>query len=155
MNILILGAAGFIGTNLTIALAQDPDNVLTLVDTDLAYFAAVEKLSLPNVKFAQSPLCPGADLAPLLQGQDLVYHLVSTTVPGTSNRRIPEELKANVVFTAELLDTCVETGVQRVVFISSGGTVYGKAGSCPLTEDMPTEPISSYGLQKQIGRAHV
>lgn len=148
MNIVILGAAGFIGTNLTLALAQDADNRLTLVDVNRQYFQPVEKMQLSNVSFVESGLKPGTDFAPLLQGQDVVYHLVSTTVPGTSNRQIPEEIKANVVFTAELLDACVEAGIKRVIFVSSGGTVYGKAGVCPLTEDMPTEPISSYGLQK-------
>lgn len=148
MNIVILGAAGFIGTNLTLALAQDADNRLTLVDVNRQYFQPVEKMQLSNVSIVESALNPGVDFAPLLRGQDVVYHLVSTTVPGTSNRQIPEEIKANVVFTAELLDACVEAGVKRVIFVSSGGTVYGKAGVCPLTEDMPTEPISSYGLQK-------
>ena len=61
---------------------------------------------------------------------------------------IATELIANVVMTAKMLDACVKTGVQKVVFISSGGTVYGKEGACPLKEDMLTNPISSYGIQK-------
>ena len=54
----------------------------------------------------------------------------------------------NIVVTSKLLDACVRTGVSKVVFISSGGTVYGKDVDCPIKENAETNPISSYGLQK-------
>ena len=53
-----------------------------------------------------------------------------------------------MIFSANLFEACVKCGVKKVVFISSGGTVYGKEADCPLTEDTPTNPISSYGVQK-------
>lgn len=146
MNIMLLGAAGFIGTNLALKLLQDPDNRITLADVNKAYFAPV--VCREGVTLVETPLTEETDFAALLAGQDVVYHLVSTTVPTTSNRQVAQELTANVVMTARLLDGCVEAGVKRVIFLSSGGTVYGKQTGCPLTEDMPTDPISSYGVQK-------
>lgn len=146
MNILLLGAAGFIGTNLALKLCQNPDNRLTLVDVNKAYFpSAVTQM---DVSIVESPLNQETDFDRLFPGQEVVYHLVSTTVPTTANQQIADELTANVVMTARLLDACVRCNVKKVVFISSGGTVYGKETACPLSEDTATNPISSYGVQK-------
>ena len=146
MNILLLGAAGFIGTNLALKLLEDPRNQLTLADTNRDYF--LPAVLRPGVTVLESPMDENTDFSPLVKGQDVVYHLVSTTVPTTSNRQVAQELRANVVMTSQLLEACVEQGVKRVIFLSSGGTVYGKAVACPLAEDTPTDPISSYGVQK-------
>lgn len=146
MNILLLGAAGFIGTNLTLKLLEDPNNKITLVDVNKDYF--LPAICESNAAIAESAIGAETDFASLLCGQDVVYHLVSTTVPTTSNQQVASELTANVVMTARLLDACVSCGVQKVIFLSSGGTVYGKESRCPLKEDTATYPISSYGIQK-------
>lgn len=148
MNIIIFGAAGFIGTNLIITLAKNSDNKIIAVDRSRLYFEAIEKKKLTNVSLVESSFEMDQTYGELLANQDIVYHLVSTTVPTTSNQHIAEELKANVIFSANLLETCVKSSVKKVVFISSGGTVYGKEASCPLPEDTPTNPITSYGVQK-------
>lgn len=146
MNITLLGAAGFIGTNLTLSLCQDPLNRITLVDTDRSYFNPV--VLQQNVSVIDTAINVNTDFISLLADQDVLYHLVSTTVPTTSNQQIADELTANVVMTARLLDACVQCGVKKVIFLSSGGTVYGNETACPLSEDTPTNPISSYGIQK-------
>ena len=147
MKIIVLGAAGFIGTNLAIKLAENKENEITLVDKNKDFFGYVRKLSL-KANIIESDFSEKTDFDSLLSGQEIVYHLVSSTVPTTSNQHIVEELKANVIATACMLDACVRTGVGKVVFISSGGTVYGKEADCPLKENTATNPISSYGVQK-------
>ncbi|MFA1015974.1 epimerase [Dubosiella newyorkensis] len=147
MNILILGAAGFIGTNLTIKLAENKDDQITLVDKKMSYFSKIKKFNFSNVKFKESSLDENMDFS-ILKGQDIIYHLVSTNTPSTSNQHISQDIQANVLFTSNLLDSCVENEVKKVVFISSGGTVYGRENKCPLSENTPTNPISSYGVQK-------
>ena len=148
MNILLLGAAGFIGTNLTIELAKYKENKITVVDKDKKFFKPINGLHLNNVHIAESSLSEGMDFDSIIQGQDILYHLVSTTVPTTSNRHISQELLSNVVFSSELFEACVRCGIKKVIFISSGGTVYGRESDCPLKEKTPTNPISSYGVQK-------
>lgn len=148
MNIIILGAAGFIGTNLTIQLAKDNQNKILLADKKREFFKHIEAMNLDNVNFTETDFDLSSDMYKLLEGQDIVYHLVSSTVPTTSNQHISQELMENVVFSSNLLDACVRSGVKKVIFISSGGTVYGKEATCPLSEEMPTKPISSYGIQK-------
>lgn len=144
-RICIIGAAGFIGTNLSIELKKNKFNKITLVDRNLDYFASDVKGE--NVELKQA-LLDCEDGFGYLENQDTLYHLVSTIVPTTSNKHIAQEIQDNVIFSARLLDACVHYGVKKVIFISSGGTVYGKEIRCPLSEDIPLKPISSYGLQK-------
>ncbi len=148
MRIVILGAAGFIGTNLIIELAKNKENEITVVDRDRLYFKTIEDLKISNLRVVESDLSMDTDYESLVVGQDLVYHLISTTVPTTSNQHISEELKANVILSANLFEACVKQCVKKVAFISSGGTVYGKESKCPLNEKTPTNPITSYGIQK-------
>ena len=126
MNIMLLGAAGFIGTNLVIDLAKNSQNTITVVDREKAYFSHIINLGFENVKMIQSSLTAESDFEALVSGQDIIYHLISTTVPTTSNRMISQELEANVILSSNLFEACVHQGIQKVVFISSGGTVYGK-----------------------------
>jgi len=148
MKNLLLGAAGFIGTNLAIELAKNPKNELTLVDRNKDYFKTIVKMNIGNINVMESNLTFDMDFDSILKGQDVVYHLVSTTVPTTSNQHISQELVSNVIFSANLFEACIRCGVKKVVFISSGGTVYGKESDCPLKEKTATNPISSYGVQK-------
>lgn len=148
MNIVILGAAGFIGTNLLIELAKNSENCITAVDKNLIYFSHLKNLNLVNVLFKESSLGVDSDYDSLVSGADIVYHLISTTVPTTSNQHITQELQSNVILSSNLFEACVRKKVKKVVFISSGGTVYGKEHNCPLNEDSPTNPITAYGIQK-------
>lgn len=147
MKTLILGAAGFIGTNLTLCLRDNPENELALVDKNKSYFIPTLQKDR-SLQIMESTFDDTTDFDTLLQGQEIVYHLVSTTVPTTSNQHISQELQANVIFSSNLFEACVRNKVKKVVFISSGGTVYGREADCPLKEKTATNPISSYGIQK-------
>lgn len=147
MNILILGAGGFIGTNLAIMLAKNNNNNITLVDKKYEYLNNVTGMQLKNISVIESSFDKNMKYH-ILDNQDVVYHLVSTNVPATSNQHISQDIESNVLFSSKLFDACVKYCVKKVVFISSGGTVYGKEASCPLSEEASTNPISSYGVQK-------
>lgn len=148
MKHLILGAAGFIGTNLAIQLSKQEDVDLILVDQKKEYFKKLEELQLRNTELRIQPFSNNMDFDSLLAGVDVLYHLVSTSIPANSNQQVPQELMSNVVFTSLLLEACVRHKISKIVFISSGGTVYGKEACCPLNEETPTYPINSYGVQK-------
>jgi UDP-glucose 4-epimerase len=84
----------------------------------------------------------------LLDSIDTVYHLVSTTIPSTSNEDPVFDLTSNVVTTIRFLEAIRDAGVARTIFVSSGGTVYGVPRTIPIPEDHPTDPISGYGIHK-------
>ncbi|WP_413537683.1 NAD-dependent epimerase/dehydratase family protein [Enterococcus malodoratus] len=146
MRIIIFGAAGFIGTNLSLFLINQ-DIELTLVDRSKELFKK-NILESKNVDIIESEFNLTTDFDSLLKNQDMVFHLISTTVPTTSNQHISEELISNVVTTSKLLESCVRSNIKKFIFLSSGGTVYGADCSCPIKEEDCTNPITAYGIQK-------
>lgn len=148
MNILILGAAGFIGTNLVIELLKDSQNRLTLVDEKPEYFAAYPAEAAGRVSFKYTLFNEATDFEGILQGQDIIYHLISTNNPTSSNKNIEKEITDNIIISVKLLEACVSNHIKKIIFISSGGTVYGNTTMCPIQEDTQTNPITTYGIQK-------
>ena len=145
MKIALIGGAGFIGTNLAIHLSKTDE--VTVIDREEEYFTTLKAMNLP-ISYIAAPFDMTANFDTQVAGQDVVYHLASTVIPGNSNQDIGAELEANVIVTCKLLDACVRQNVKKVVFISSGGAIYGKKGICPIKEDTVTYPITSYGVQK-------
>ena len=109
---------------------------------------SIKKFGLKNVKFVERHFNDKERYDDLMENVDIVYHLVSSSTPTTSNQNIAEEIRNNLIFTANLLEDCKNTNIKRVIFISSGGTVYGKEINCPIKESAQTNPINSYGFQK-------
>jgi len=87
-------------------------------------------------------------MAEALQDIEVVYHLISTTVPGTSNLNPVADISDNLIATVVLLEQMAKVGVKRIVYLSSGGTVYGNPINLPIAEDHPLHPICSYGVVK-------
>jgi UDP-glucose 4-epimerase len=125
---LVLGGAGFIGSH--------------LVDGLKAAGHEVRVFDRP-----QEFLDP-VDLERALPGAELVFHLISTTVPKNSNENPALDIESNIAGTARLLELLRKHPPRRLVFISSGGTVYGVPRVTPIRESHPTDPISSYGIHK-------
>ena len=143
MRALVLGGSGFIGSHLVDALLARGLKV-RVCDRASERFRPTP----PQVDFRQSSLDDGATLAEALQDVDIVYHLVSTTVPSTSNLDPVADINGNLIGTVRLLELMRETGVKRMVYLSSGGTVYGIPQDDPVPETHPERPITSYGIVK-------
>jgi UDP-glucose 4-epimerase len=79
---------------------------------------------------------------------DYVFHFVGTTLPKTSTDNPVYDVESNIVATLKLLEAAVKHRVRKVIFSSSGGTVYGVPHSIPISEDHPTNPTCSYGITK-------
>lgn len=83
-----------------------------------------------------------------LSGATHVIHLISTTLPKSSNDNMVFDIQSNVVSTIRILDLCVKYRCRKILFMSSGGTVYGIPRVLPITEEHPTNPVCSYGISK-------
>ncbi|MDR5786614.1 NAD-dependent epimerase/dehydratase family protein [Caballeronia sp. LP003] len=90
----------------------------------------------------------GERLTEALAGVEVVYHLISTTIPSTSDDDPVFDVTSNLVGTLRLLEAMNTAGVCRIVFLSSGGTVYGNPHRLPVSETVPLRPICSYGVVK-------
>ena len=143
---LVLGGAGFIGSHLAEALLQAGHRVRIFDRPHLDRLPDFLRRREFEV-FTGDFLNPRA-LTPALEGSEIVFHLVSTTLPKTSNDNPVYDVESNVVGSLRLLELCRSQGVRKVVFASSGGTVYGVPRSVPIDESHPTDPICSYGIHK-------
>lgn len=143
MRCLIVGGNGFIGGHLVWRLVEE-GNEVRVYDRGSPRFRPAPK----EARYTEGDLGNYGLLREAVEGMEVVYHLVSTTLPKTSNDDPVYDVRSNLVDTLQLLEACVDAGVRKVVFASSGGTVYGPPQSTPITEDHPTDPISSYGITK-------
>ncbi|MGH9136073.1 MAG: NAD-dependent epimerase/dehydratase family protein [Acidimicrobiales bacterium] len=153
MRTVVTGAAGFIGSTLTEALAARGDRVVA-VDCFTPYYdpgmkrsnlAALSSSPRVDVVDADLRVC---DVAPLLEGADVVFHLAAQ--PGVRQswaRGFADYSAHNILATQRLLEGAVSAGSPRLVLASSS-SVYGNAADIPTHEDVVPRPRSPYGVTK-------
>ena len=83
-----------------------------------------------------------------MEGNEFIFHLVSGSLPESSNRDPAADVTANILPTLHLLEVCRVSEVRKVIFASSGGTVYGVPSQVPIPETATTDPIAAYGISK-------
>jgi UDP-glucose 4-epimerase len=143
-----LGARGFIGSHLTDALLAAGAQVRAFDRPGIQTVKGVVEDRRPGLTTLEGDLVSTKDIEAALEGVDVCYHLVSTTLPRSSNLDPAYDIETNLLGTLRLLDTAVRQKVKRIVFTSSGGTVYGSPRRVPIGEDHPTDPACSYGIMK-------
>jgi UDP-glucose 4-epimerase len=140
VNILVLGGHGFIGSHIVDNLIQYGNHV--------RIFARQKSDYSCNAEWFQGDFLDTGKLSEALVGMDLVIHCVSSTVPSTSAVDPVYDIKTNLIGTVQLLRIMSVQGVHRLIYFSSGGTVYGNPDIIPVPEEAPLRPISSYGSTK-------
>jgi UDP-glucose 4-epimerase len=143
MNILVLGGNGFIGSHLVDKLLKEGYTVRVFDKNQEHYRPA-----LPGVDYHSGEFGNRGLLAAALKDIDVVVHLISTTLPKTSNDDPVFDVQSNVIETLFLLEQCIAQRVKKIIFTSSGGTVYGIPQAVPVCEENQTNPICSYGISK-------
>jgi UDP-glucose 4-epimerase len=147
MRLLVLGGDGFIGSHLVDALVRSGHSVRSFDRPGIARRPG-EEGSSQDLERIEGEFTAEGDIARAVKGCDIVFHLVSTTLPSTSNLDPAFDVESNVIGSLRLLDHALSSGAKRVIFVSSGGTVYGIPTLVPIPEDHPTNPICSYGITK-------
>lgn len=138
---VVLGAGGFIGTNLCRMLARNGVSV-----TGFGRRSSIEQLAIHD--WIEGDFADTVALARVLSGADVVVHLLGGSNPALSNNDPAAELRRALDESLGLIAAALEAGIGRLVFVSSGGAVYGSQHTIPITEDAPTNPISAYGVAK-------
>ena len=142
---LLLGGSGFLGSHVLEALLEHGYAVRVFTRRS----DGVPLADRPDVEYMAGDFGNRGDLTAALEGCEIVFHLVATTVPKTSNDDPVHDLESNLLSTVRFLDLARQHRIRKVVFASSGGTVYGEPETIPIPEHHPTRPICSYGIHKR------
>jgi UDP-glucose 4-epimerase len=139
---VVLGGGGFIGTNLCRRLLASGHRVRAFGRH--CHFPD----DLRGVEWYQGDFSDPDSVAAAIETFDIVFHLVHSAMPQAANLAMATDVQHNIVPSITLLELCSKLGVKRVIFSSSGGTVYGRPRQVPTPELAPTEPICAYGISK-------
>ena len=123
MRCLILGGGGFIGSFLADRLLILGHAVRIFERPRVLPYRALGREE--RVEWLAGDFQSAADVEAAVEDCNVVFHLVSTTLPKNSNDDPIYDVETNLVGTLRLLAAAVRCAVKKVVFISSGGTVYG------------------------------
>lgn len=142
---LVLGANGFIGSHLVDELVAQGFYIKAL--DHFSQSAQFNKHD--NTEIIKGDIYDDVTMARLLEGVDFVIHSFSATTPFTADADPYSDISLNVLRNIQLFEKSVEAGVKKVVFISSGGAVYGRvAEQNDISELATPSPVSPYGIGK-------
>ncbi len=142
-NCCVIGGTGFIGSHV-IRVLLERKRKITVIDRN-----PVPPKNFPEeVHYLAGDYSDYNFLMKTLQGADEIINLAYSTVPKTSFEDPIQDIISNLPATVRLFQAASILAVKKVILVSSGGTVYGKALKLPITEDHPTNPISPYGITK-------
>jgi len=147
ISILLLGGAGFIGSNLSQLLSNQNCNI-TVVDQ----FAVENQTENENITFIQGNITDSNFVGALFRKTrfDVVIHLVSSLIPSSNYSDFNSSRDLNTFSFFELLRNMEENKVKKIIFFSSGGTVYGNNKNSSINEENRLLPENYYGFSKLI-----
>jgi UDP-glucose 4-epimerase len=143
---LVLGGAGFIGSHLVESLLKKGHHVTVFdkigIKTDNL------KNVISDIELIEGDFLDEHYLEILPKNMDYIFHLISTTIPATSNLNPVYDVQSNLAPSVKLIEESVKNKIKKFIFISSGGTIYGIPEKTPIPESHEKKPINSYAITK-------
>lgn len=159
MKTLVTGGAGFIGSHLCDALLGRGDEVTILDDLSSGSLENLSAALSNGAELIEGDIRDKAlvDETVIAVNPSTIFHLAAQ---GEVRRSIDEpafDASVNVVGTVNLIDAGRAAGLDRFVFASTGGAIYGEGSriDLPAVEDSPLEPLCPYGLSKMAGEKYL
>jgi UDP-glucose 4-epimerase len=149
-QVVVLGGTGFIGSAVTRKLVDDGSEV-----TVVARRAPTGVDLPPGARVLQRDAADPAIYDEVLDGASAVVYAVGCLFPGESNADPLADIHGSLTPLIQLLEALRQRPEVPMVFLSSGGTVYGNPKTMPVTEDHPTDPTTSYGILKLAAEKYV
>lgn len=146
-KVVVTGGAGFIGSHLVDALVEQGFDVHAI---DNHAGAIREDRINKSATYHDLDILDTGKIAPIVAGAAYVFHEAALPRVQFSIEHPIETFRVNVDGTVSILKAAHEGGVQRVIYAASS-SAYGDQATLPLSEDLPAQPKSPYGLQKYIG----
>jgi UDP-glucose 4-epimerase len=144
-TVAVLGGGGFIGSWVTDHLLSEGYTVRVFERPGILPY---RNFNAQRAEWIMGDISRIDKIQQAIDGACAVVHLVSTTLPKTSNDDPVYDVESNLVPTLNLLRAMVDQHIPKIIFISSGGTIYGTPQYIPIEESHPTNPLVSYGIVK-------
>jgi UDP-glucose 4-epimerase len=151
VKILVTGGAGFIGSHVVDAYVAGGHEVVVVDDLSTGHR---ENLN-PKARFHQLDVCDPQMVQLIRDERPAVLNLHAAQMD--VRRSVADPLfdaRVNILGTINLLEGARRANVRRVIFVSSGGAVYGEQERFPAPESHPTNPVSPYGVSKRAGELY-
>ncbi len=144
---LVVGGSGFLGLNWLSYLQQHD------ADSEVVVFAQERPEGVtfpPFVTFVVGDYADAQALDDLFSTHrfDRVFHFASSIIPAISSENIRQDIESNLLPTIGLMEMMKKHQVSKLLYLSTGGAVYGNVTEEKVKEDYPCKPISSYGIIK-------
>lgn len=146
MKILVLGGDGFLGSHF-VDQAVGLGYEVTVFDRFSYNVSKNLEHHRGKVRFVSGEFANRAEVANILENQDVVYHFISATNPITSWNDPFIEIEENLRYSIQLFELAAAHSVRKIVFSSSGGTIYGRQCG-PTNEKSLSIPFSPHGICK-------
>jgi UDP-arabinose 4-epimerase len=142
--VLVVGGAGYIGSHAARALRRHGHTVLIYDNLSTGYARLANGFELITAEIADT-----GKLTAALKRVDAVMHFAAHAYVGESVENPRKYFRNNVEAGLALLNTCVDSGVKKLIF-SSTCAVYGVPVKIPITEENPRQPVNPYGVTKLV-----
>jgi len=154
---LVVGGNGFIGSHLSERLLREGYEVAVLD----RFKSGVNNLKeiRGQIEIFRGSYLDQELLRTAMKGMDYVFHYASSTTPATSIADPDYEIESNLLGSVRLLQIARDEGVKKVIFPSSGGTIYGEPKRLPVREEdcaLPSNPyaISKWAVERYLHHFH-
>ena len=145
MNMLVTGGAGFIGSHIVDQFVGEGHRVSVIDDLSTGKRKQVHR----NAVFYKLNVCdPRIERVFLKERPVVIVHMAAQMNVRKSTEDPVFDAEVNIIGTLRLLKLAVRHGARKILFASSGGTVYGEQEAFPASEAHPTRPLSPYGVSK-------
>jgi len=159
MKCLVTGGAGFIGSNLVDGLLARGDEVTVVDDLSTGRLVNLEPALAADAELVELDIRDGAALAALAAERDAetIFHLAAQIDVRKSLEDPAFDAAVNVGGTANVLEAARAADSERVVFVSTGGAIYGEGEGqrLPLDESAAIAPMSAYGQSKYAAEGYL
>ena len=143
---LVFGGGGFLGSHIARGLIEKGYNV-RVFDSFPAGMANLEIIR-DRLEIIKGDFLNEQDVSNALEDVDYLFHYISTTVPATAKKDPVYDIESNVIGAVKLFQQALNYKIKKVIFPSSGGTVYGEPLSLPIRETDPLNPAEPYAIAK-------
>ncbi len=146
-SIVILGASGFIGSKLLSRLLES-DNSIKLLLRKSFYISDGSPLDSVNLQITRGDLSNIQDWKQIFQPGDIVFNFISPSTPSSSSDTSLNEVENHIKPQVELIQAACDAEVEKLIYFSSGGGLYGNHHNHPITESEVLHPSSPHAIAK-------